>query len=156
MSKSSKSRSGCHCAGNSKVTPHLIPNIPSTRFPWLPNPSGLHLCGTAYPRWRTLRPAGGSGIGDGLQHPEMSPVFEGKYGSTDKIPRQLTLTFSLDTNTSNEALHKGSLMRCIRGGDKIGGTKRTSYSGIPELASFLYPDSGIPILGRAIRSSSGW
>ena len=31
---------------------------PPTRFPWLPNPSGLHPGGTAYPRWRTLRPAG--------------------------------------------------------------------------------------------------
>ena len=46
-------------------------------------------------------PAGGSGIGNGLQHPETSPVFPGKHGSTDKIARQLILTFFLDNNTHN-------------------------------------------------------
>ena len=78
------------------------------RFRWLPNPFGLHPSGTAYPRWRTLRPAGGSGIGNGLQHPETAPVFPGKHGSTDKIARQLTLTFSLDNNTIWCSLQKGT------------------------------------------------
>ena len=72
---------------------------PPTCFRCLLNQSGLHPCITAYPHRRNLRPAGGTGIGNGLDHPETSPAFPGKHRSTDKIARQLTLTFSLDNNT---------------------------------------------------------